>query len=119
MNIQLTAAQRLQQELLNGFITDLEKQIQSGTPAAAVNADLGSTLNGLFSTFDKNKDVKFNANELTGLTGHLRQINSDQNIAQLFTTDGQINFNTASKIDITGDGKFTGAEDLVALQQNK
>ena len=117
MNIQLTAAQRLQQELLNGFITDLEKQIQSGTPAAAVNADLGSTLNGLFSTFDRNKDAKFNANELTGLTGHLRQINSDQNIAQLFTTDGQINFNTASKIDITGDGVFRGTEDLVALQQ--
>jgi hypothetical protein len=117
MNIQLTAAQRLQQELLNGFITDLEKQIQSGTPAAAVNADLGSTLNGLFSTFDRNKDAKFNANELTRLTGHLRQINSDQNIAQLFTTDGQINFNTASKIDITGDGVFRGTEDLVALQQ--
>jgi hypothetical protein len=117
MDIQLTAAQRLQQELLNGFITDLEKQIQSSTPAAAVNADLGSMLNGLFSTFDRNKDVKFNANELTGLTGHLRQINSDQNIAQLFTTDGQLNFATASKIDITGDGVFRGTEDLVALQQ--
>ena len=92
MNVQLTAAQRLQQELINGFITDLEKQIQQGATGVAVNADLGNTLNGLFATFDKNKDAKFNANELTGLTGHLRQINTDQNIAQLFKTDGQLNF---------------------------
>lgn len=117
MNIQLTATQRLQQEVLNGFITDLEKQIQQGANGTAINVDIGTALNGLLSTFDRNKDAKFNANELTGLTGHLRQINSDQNIAQLFTTDGQLNFATASKIDITGDGVFRGTEDLVALQQ--
>ena len=117
MNIQLTTAQRLQQELINGFITDLEKQIQQGATGAAVNADLGNTLNTLFATFDRNKDAKFNASELTGLTGHLRQMNNDQNIAQLFTTDGQINFATTNKADITGDGKFNGQEDLVALQQ--
>jgi hypothetical protein len=117
MNIQLTTAQRLQQELINGFITDLEKQIQQGGAGAAVNADLGTALNGLLATFDKNKDAKFNANELTGLTGHLRAVNTDQNIAQLFTKDGQVNFATASKIDITGDGTFNGQEDLVALQQ--
>jgi hypothetical protein len=116
MNIQLTAAQRLQQELINGFITDLEKQIQQGN-GAAVNADLGNMLNGLFETFDRNKDAKFNANELTGLTGHLRQLNNDQNIAQLFATNGQLNFATTSKVDITGDGRFNGQEDLVALQQ--
>jgi hypothetical protein len=117
MNIQLTTAQRLQQDLINGFITDLEKQIQQGATGAAVNADLGTALNGLLSTFDRNKDAKFNANELAGLTGHLRQINTDQNIAQLFKTDGQLNFATASKIDVTGDGVFRGTEDLVALQQ--
>jgi hypothetical protein len=116
MNIQLTTAQRLQQELINGFITDLEKQIQQGN-GAAVNADLGNMLNGLFETFDRNKDAKFNANELTGLTGHLRQLNNDQNIAQLFATNGQLNFATTSKVDITGDGRFNGQEDLVALQQ--
>ncbi len=117
MNIQLTTAQRLQQELINGFITDLEKQIQQGNTGVAVNADLGNALNGLLTTFDKNKDAKFNANELTGLTSHLRQINTDQNIAQLFATDGQLNFATTNKADITGDGKFNGQEDLVALQQ--
>jgi hypothetical protein len=117
MNIQLTTAQRLQQELINGFVTDLEKQIQQGATGITVSADLGNTLNGLFATFDKNKDAKFNASELTGLTNHLRSVNTDQNIAQLFTADGQLNFATTNKTDITGDGKFNGQEDLVALQQ--
>jgi hypothetical protein len=120
MNVQLTTAQRLQQQLINNFITDLEKQIrgqQGLTTRDVASADLGNTLNGLFATFDTNRDSRFNANELTGLTGHLRQINTDQNIAQLFKADGQLNFATTSTIDITGNGRFNGQEDLVALQQ--
>jgi len=116
MNVQLTEAQRLQQQLINGFITDLERQVQN-QGAAPVNMDLGNMLNGLLSKFDSNKDSRFNSNELTSLAGHLRRLNTEQNIAQLFTADGQINFATASQIDITGDGKFNGQEDLVALQQ--
>ncbi|MBU6197212.1 MAG: DUF1521 domain-containing protein, partial [Cyanobacteria bacterium REEB446] len=117
MNVQLTAAQRLQQELINGFITDLEKQIQQGNTGVAVNADLGNALNGLLSKFDSNKDSRFNSNELTSLAAHLRNLNTEKNISELFTTSGQLNFATKSQVDITGDGKFNGQEDLVALQQ--
>ncbi|NBV99948.1 MAG: DUF1521 domain-containing protein, partial [Proteobacteria bacterium] len=123
MNVQLTAAQRLQQELINGFITDLEKQIQQGATGVAVSANLGDALNATLAAFDKNKDAKFNASELTSLSNHLRQINSDQNIAELFTADGILNQNTTSRADISGDGDIDNngnpfdQNDFAALQQ--
>jgi len=117
MNIQLTPEQRQQQALINGFITDLERRLQAGSPAAPVNADLGNMLNGLFGTFNKDQDQRFNASELASLTNHLKSVNTNQNIALLFKENGQVNFETTSTIDITGDGRFNGQEDLVALQQ--
>ena len=116
MDIQLTAAQRLQQELINGFITNLEQQLQQGGTGTSINADLGNTLNSLFATFDKNQDAKFNANELTELSAHLRTVNNNQNIARLFTIDGQLNSATTGRVDINGNSQFNGT-DLVALQQ--
>ena len=122
MNIQLTTAQRLQQEKINGFITDLERQINQGN-GAAVSADLGAALNETLRAFDRNIDSRFNATELTSLSNHLRQINTDQNIAQLFTTDGNLNRNTTSRADISGNGDSDNngnpfdQNDFAALQQ--
>ena len=122
MNIELTTAQRLQQEKINGFITDLERQINQAN-GATVSANLGDALNVTLAAFDRNTDKRFNANELTSLSNHLRQINSDQNIAELFTADGNLNHNTTSRADISGNGDSDNngnpfdQNDFAALQQ--
>ena len=114
-NIQLTSQQKLQQEKINAYITSLEEQIQGGGDNIQLDEKNQQTLiDVLGDGFDTNNNGQINLGEADQLVSHLKDINSNQNIANIFDANGNLQFNSGG-LDITNDGEAAETNDFVAL----
>lgn len=113
-NIQLTNQQKLQQEKINAYIKSLEDALAPGGSDIKLDENLHNTLAGVFDAFDASGDGQFSANETQDLVNHLKNLNSDENIATIFDANGNLHLD-AGGIDIDNNGNAGGQDDFVAL----
>ena len=114
-NIQLTNQQKLQQEKINAYITSLEEAVVApGGDNVQLDENLHDTLAGVFNAFDTNNNGQFNTNETQSLVDHLKNLNSDTNIATMFDANGNLHLDTGG-VDVDNNNDAGGQNDFVAL----
>ena len=111
--IELSQEQKLQQDKINAYVEDLQRQIAGD----AEGVDLGDVIESAFSeSFGIDIDPatgNFNNATIADIAGTLSNIASNENIAKIFDAQGNLNQNF--DVDIDANGTAGGMNDVGVL----